>query len=501
MTIQGAAQEPSASVSARAFWVIVGASALVALLEVVFRPLWRDEYWALFFSDPNVSLWNIISDRQRFDTHPPLYFLYLYNLRSVFDSSAIIRILNIAFMFFSSHIVWKTWVGSKRQAALYILICVSSYWAIFFAAEIRPYAFIFGASMVGLVLARRLAEGVPDWRLLAGWAIVTGLLGLLHYFAAAWAGFVGLFAIASALRRRQYRDAFKITFATGLGLLLPLLWVIYALPTISFSSDHGDGTTVYSLEFLSELHYSINQFLRALVVKTMFSNIAFLILFALGVRTYFRNGLGKDLLLYYASIALVVLVFTLHLFVTPMIKERAFIIIVPTVFFFMMRSMESAAETPFVRRMWGLVPMFALISMVLFSTQYFKDREGLRDVQTAYREVGECADEPVIAYLRDFQHPEFYPYLTRLALAGQRRAGEVVLLSAKEITQAGGLTDVPSGSCRLRAVAIGLSRGDETMREAAREALVSAGLDLTNLEERQYAGGRHLLFVEPEFVP
>lgn len=462
----------------------------IAGLSIAFRPLWRDEYWGLFSSDPSIGLEALVTDRLVRDVHPPLYLLLLYGLRQFIEEPLVLRALNIPVLALSALAAWS--LSSKRDQSIqfFLFFSLTSYWAIFFVAEIRPYSLIYGLCMVLTIATVEIShsEGYSIKRL-AAFLLIGAVLGILHYFAALFVAISGLVLGVSWLLRGS-RLRFVIIGIVSFAAILPAaLWLSFSLSDISIYSGPAPS-------FFERLEYGAEQFLRGIFVKTFGSNLAFTVLAILGVGIMARRRDVGMLVLFAAICGTVTSIFILHAFWTPMIKERAFIVIMPAVIWLMQEAARSAPFTKLTRRLIIAIPFVAMITPFLFGAEYFKDREQLGEVRANYRLFDSCDEAEIYAFFRSFHHPEFYPYLTRTALTGSPSPSGPTLIAVNHAPTAN--TPPLQRTCAIKGVAVGLRRGDESWRRQARESMTAAGLDLKRLEEIQLAEGRHLLFVARE---
>jgi hypothetical protein len=459
----------------------------VAVAATITRPLWRDEYWALFFSDPSVSWSELITDRLNRDQHPPLYFIALHLIRSVIDDPVALRFVSYLALGGLIALGWRAGRRRPPETALFLLLCATSYWAVFYLAELRPYATLYGVVILSVVLICELSEckkGAPG--LLAAWTACGAAASLLHYFAALWIAFAGLFLGIAWARRGRWDRFFQIGVATAVAIAPAAAWVAFVHTTATLPGDDGAG-------FIERLTFGLDQLLRGLLIKTAGSNLALAALAILGAAPLLRRFRAADGVIAAAATAVIAVVFAMHLFWQPSIKERAFIVIMPGVIYLMARAAAAAPQSRTTRRLAAAVPVLAALSPFLFASEHFKDRERFAEVAKVYKGAGDCDGAPVLAYFRTQQHPAYYPLFTRTALVGAHPKGGPELVDA-----AAPPPDLRfRESCRLRAVAIGLRRGGDPEHEAARQAFRNAGVDLGSLQELKIAGDRHLMYLAP----
>lgn len=458
-----------------------------AALSLVLRPLWRDEYWALFFSDPSLGLSELIGDRLVRDVHPPLYFLAVYAVRHLFEDPLALRALNLVALAGAGLLAWRLHPRPGRKLILFVFLCLTSYWAIFFSAEVRPYALLYSICVLATMLLGVLATpGGYSRTRLAAFCLSGAAAGLLHYFAALFIALGGL-ALGLVWLSRGDRWRFVwIGLAATIAVMPAAGWIVYTSSDITIPPDPGQS-------LLAHLESSLEQFLRGLLVKTFGSNLAATILAGTGVAAALRARNVQAGTIAFAVLGTVLGVFTLDLFWTPMIKERAFIVIMPGVVWLMVEAVSHAPQRRWTDALARAIPVVAIVTPLAFAGEHFKDRERFDEVRAVYEAAGHCEDARIYAFFRTYQHPAYFPFFTRAALTGRTSA------------DAGpDLVDVDSGvidlsqtrGCAITGVAVGLSRGNEALREQAREAMWAAGLDPDTTEEVRVAEGRHLIFLQ-----
>lgn len=81
----------------RLAWATLVPIALM-IVAMALKPMWRDEYWSLYFTEPRFSLIELVTGRMHWETHPPLYFVFLAVWRTVSDADIWIRALALPFL-------------------------------------------------------------------------------------------------------------------------------------------------------------------------------------------------------------------------------------------------------------------------------------------------------------------------------------------------------------------------------------------------------------------
>ncbi len=477
-------------------WIYASAVPLaIMLIAMYFRPVWRDEVWAEYYSDISLNLPQI-TDRLKNNIHPPSYFYALHYWRIFSDTVVWEKTLNLLVIicgFFAARAIGRPY---PRQTALFLLLCVGSYWLIYYAGVIRPYTQMFVlAALSVLVLARLLETKKGDpiffWALL--WAALGALNCLSHYFALSWVGFAGLFTGFVFLKQGRRRDFVIIGLASLLAVLPSCLWLVFTYESIGFRNGTPAATW-------SNLHSGLNQFLRGMFVKLIGSNPVVYLIAALSLMPLLRQKKPLDVVLAASVVATILLIFIGHMSITPLIKERAFMVIIPAIMLFAARALNLSLDMGSFKKMWLIVPYVCAVMPFLFVSEYFKDREKLGEVRSVFASYPACETAEVLSYYRSFREGEAYGvYYFNKALPGITGI-DIKTASTRQISS------VLNSDCPIKAVALVMPRGNRTEHTIARAALNTAlsqnsltlpqnTLDLKAFEELSIGKGRNLLFV------
>lgn len=460
------------------------------LLAMALKPMWRDEFWSFYFSEPRFSMFELWGDRMRYESHPPLYFTLLRLWRGIADTELWIRALAVPIVLVGALGAYLIGRG-RREIGLYLLVCVGSYWLIYFATEARPYLLLFMLSAWLTLIAAKLLDNPnasPLWYLL--WIVVGAAIGLTHYPAAVWLGCIGLAVGIGFLAQRRPGAFFAIGIASAIALAPVLYWLLaLSVPLIG----HGGGLGAPGAD---QWQSFLTQFSRGLTVKLLGSNLAITCLVFAGIVALWRSKSVLDRVIVGSALLFVAATAALDLFYAPMMRERSFMAMIPSLLLLMTRAVLSVdPERPWARRFLVAAPIVAAISPFLFIPEYFKDREKLGELR-AYvaSEAGDCAGSPVVAFMRGSWGHDIYPREVidrqmRMAVPGR----QPLILAPREVT--GALSHNPG--CRLRGIALTLRPGYREHHDAALAALREAGLDPNRLEELRFGKGRNMLWVEP----
>jgi hypothetical protein len=472
--------------------LLIAAATLLA--GVVLRPLWRDEYWALYFSGAELSLSDAITLRMVRDVHPPFYFTLLHFWRALTDAEIWARVFNLVALPLAAAAVWALGRGRRDETLAFLFLCAGSYWVIYFGVEVRMYAFVFGLCAITVVAARTaLAEPAKAATMAAVFALAGAAAGASHFFAALWAAMLGFFIGLAFLRQGRFGAFVVWGCASAVAVAPTLAWIVFVSP------QENPGAEGPVLPLLDALAYGGNQFLRGLVVKTFGSNLAAFAAALLCAPLLLRKRDPFDGALAFAVIGTVLVAFAIHLGFVPMIKERAFIVIMPGVIYLMVRSILAwSPAKPRAGRLIAAIPVVACVTPFLFFGEYFKDREQMDEVRAMIASAGDCAGAPVVMHYRPSeQAQDFHPFMLGMALRGAANGADIRIIDAKDIIA--GRADLPAlgpSACRVRALALVLPKGDGPTHEEARAELRAAGVPLDDWREAPLGRGRSLVWLE-----
>lgn len=473
----------NASVNIRAFALATLVPVGMMIVAMWMKPLWRDEYFSQFFADPGESLSWLLQNRWASDPHPPAYnpLLWVWSQISVHPFWQ--KCLSLAFLGLGALAALKiSRPDQKRRLLIFFLICLGSYWVIYFTTEVRPYVLNFVLSaLLTLATVRVFQSEKPSYGLLLTWLVVGMALSLTHYFGALWVACLGFALGLSKLSKGDRKSFVKLGILSMAALIPILLWLQYSYGQIELSSAPARAST--GDKFQAGGH----QFLRGLVVKTFGSN--FLITF-LGIGAIWAAILGKkksDALLIRAAALTVAIAFIIHLFFIDMIKERAFIVIMPALLWVM------AGGVAATRHKWGkYLPMVTVVMPFLFIPEYFKNKEKIPELlQAMAPHKAQCQDAPLAVYFRPDPPQEVFSWTSEKLFKSY--SGDIVDLSAAPHLSASHLDGT---KCPILAVSILLPKNDKAMIEQATRYILDAGYTLEEIELQKFGKGRTLLWLK-----
>lgn len=485
-------REPMSRFMTRLAWATLVPVA-VMIVAMALKPMWRDEYWSLYFTEPRFSLIELFNGRMHWETHPPLYFVFLAVWRTISDADIWIRALALPFLAAGAIGAWALGRG-LRETGLFLLMCAGSYWVIYFATEARPYTLLFVlCAWSTLILARAFAkpEHAPSWAI--GWALTGAAIAMTHYFGGLWVACAGLSAGVAFLVQRRFGAFLAFGVASTMALLPVAYWLYLSLPMLG---ERGGNTTPGP----DEWSIFLTQVSRGLTIKLLGSNLALSAAVFAGAAALWRQRAPIDRVLLSAAVLFVVIAAALDLLWSPMIKERTFTPMIPALIVIMARAVLSLdVQRPWARRFLYAAPIVAAISPLLFIPEYFKDRERFVDVRALIRtEAAACAGSPVLAYMRERWNDDTYQ---REVIERQLRQATPEGVTPVQIVSLAELADnaapPPLPGCRLRAIALVLRPGEREEHAEARAALARAGVNIEALEERRFGKGRNLVWLAP----
>jgi hypothetical protein len=208
---------------------VVAASAVVFIAGLVlyFRThsdLWLDEAQTVVTAQVPLSR---LPAQLRLDNGPPFYYVVLHFWIRVFGTGTFaVRALSGVFAGTSLVLVY---FAGKRLAGREVgwitaLLLACSPFAVRYATEVRAYSLLILLSLAGfLLLDHALAS--PRLSVLAGLAVVTGLLVLTHYWSFYLLGATGAVLVICAIAGWRRRSALMALVSMACGGLLFLPWL------------------------------------------------------------------------------------------------------------------------------------------------------------------------------------------------------------------------------------------------------------------------------------
>jgi hypothetical protein len=235
-----AANSLERSSTKREFWLLLFGLTLLYVFVLAIgnrRYVWYDELFT-FDIARSASLQQLWSRELKFDNHTPTVFLLSRLSMSVFGPTPFGLRFPSMIEFYVGSIAILLYVKRKANIA-FAGVAVLMVWVgaptLFYAAEARPYALIFG-SFACLLLSWDTAVSAHPRRLaLFGVAISTLLMSAAHLFAPFT---LFAFVVAEAVRYWRRREP---DYALWAALLLPMLIMLIYIPLIRASEGVFGG--------------------------------------------------------------------------------------------------------------------------------------------------------------------------------------------------------------------------------------------------------------------
>ena len=477
-------------------WIAVGVGVGFMLVSMATRPLWRDEYWALYFSDVAHTAGFDLTQRITKDVHPPFYFLLLHLWRQVSGSDGWARVLSLPLLALGGWATWRLGRTRPRETGVFLLLSATSYWLIYYGVEVRMYFLMFVLSTLSVVVTRNALQRPDTTYSSAALMVLIGApLAMSHFFGALWVAVLGACTGLALLRAGRIGGFFAWGAASVVAIAPVVAWIAFVHP------QHNPGASDTFLPIGGALNYASTQFFRGWF-KTLASNLAATIAAVLCAGALIRRRDPFDAVLALAIVGTVLIAFGVHLFWVPLIKERAFIVVMPATSYLLVRAMDSVgAGQPRAARLIAWVPIVAALSPLLFVSEYFKNFEHTPDVRKLIASSGQCAGAPVVAYYRPSdQGQDFGEFVTRRVLAGVANGHDLALVDAAALAAAH-QAPPPNPNCAVKAIALGLTTGERSDHVDARKTLIAAGVPLAALQERSIGKDRQLVWLGPTAVP
>ena len=457
----------------------------IMLIAMWVKPLWRDEYFSLYYADPSKSLTYLLEHRWGPDSHPPIHNVFLYYWTHIFSHPFLQKGLSLVFLVLGGFALnYLTPSERKREFYTFSLVCLGSYWIIYFATEIRPYVMNFMLCAVTVFLLPHLIKDRPAKGYWIIWMLTGSVLSLTHFFGGLWFASLSFVLGLSFLQQKQ-NVKFAVTGCLAIVGLTPLMgWLYFSLPQIDVASVASDMTG------LEKFTGAGHQFLRGLIVKTFGSNPVITVLGFGGLVAGFRLKDQFSAILIWACILTVSLAFILHLGFVDMIKERAFIVIMPALLFLMAAQLATSTS-----KWTKYVPWAAAIMPFFFLGEYTKNKEDVPGLQQAVASFGQiCSQAEIGAFYRPSKFTELYPYATHKILNFDLKdfSARPVIYNLSE------LTTPMTSDCPVIAIAVLLPKQDMNLIEQAEQELTRLGYNLDTIERRLFGKGRNILWIRKD---
>ncbi len=288
---------------------------------------------------------------------------------------------------------------------------------------------------------------------------------MTHYFATLWFCTLSLIAGLAALKEGK-PSRFVFFTAASLAAVIPVItWLYYSLPYL----DLNDEKAVQP--FMDKLSYGSNQYFRGLLIKLFMSNPIVTVIGFGALIAAVRGKGGKDsvnAILIWTVIVVTVLSFAVHVSYLTWIKERGFIVIIPTFLFIFAGALDQRLDHSWAK----FVPLAAVIMPFVLMGEYFKDREKIGPLQeTLLPHVQACTGQLVLVHYRPSQHEALYAYVTREILKFKKN-GQIF---APNLIDVRTVSAPPKTQCPIKAAIFLLRRNDDGAKAQAITQFETAG--------------------------
>jgi len=449
------------------------------------KPLWRDELITLYLSDRSQNFEFLMDKRWGISVHPPAYHYLLWVWNHITSHPFLQKCLSLIFLGLGALTLKCVTKGERRQTLyIYMLVALGSYWVIYFSTEIRPYILNFTLCSITVFLTDHIMKEKLSMPRVILWVLAGVLLSFTHYFGGLWFASLSLVIGLSQLKERR-TGRFVMTGLLAVLALVPIgLWLTYSLPRMIPSEMVTDQST------LEKFTVASHQFLRGLVVKTFGSNPLITFLGFSGILIALRRANKLYTVLIAASLLTVLIAFTVHLTLIDMIKERAFIVIMPAILYIFADQL-SVKES----KLMQYVPWVTAIMPFIFMSEYFKNKERFDDLQSGFARYGAtCQSAGILAYYRPIQPEGFSEYATDRIMGFDIEGfqSRPVLMDIRTIDTA------PDMDCPVKAVALMLRKKDAAVIAEIESHLIRLGYNIETIEAEHYGKGRNILWIQKE---
>jgi len=235
--------------------IIIFIGAFWPFMQIEKASLWLDEFWSIYFSDPSQSLYDLYRSRILQELHPPLYFILnhlwmgIYN-ENIYAPRILSALLGLCLLGVATYMSRRI---LSMNARLFILaFIVTGYSFVHFSTEARNYMLSFLIGTIQVFIFHELATNVlrrlkTDKILLIGFALISILNGLIHYYGFIYSG--ALFAVLCILSamKTKWSDFFGFASAGLAVFIVNSSYAIWALTHTRFSIHNNwiPGDLIY----------------------------------------------------------------------------------------------------------------------------------------------------------------------------------------------------------------------------------------------------------------
>ena len=201
--------------------IIIFIGAFWPFMQIEKASLWLDEFWSIYFSDPSQSLYDLYRSRILQELHPPLYFILnhlwmgIYN-ENIYAPRILSALLGLCLLGVATYMNRR--ILSMNARLFLLAFIVTGYSFVHFSTEARNYMLSFLIGTIQVFIFHELATNVlhrlkTDKILLIGFALISILNGLIHYYGFIYSG--ALFAVLCLLSAMKTKWSELLGFASA----------------------------------------------------------------------------------------------------------------------------------------------------------------------------------------------------------------------------------------------------------------------------------------------
>ncbi|WP_424245049.1 hypothetical protein Dip510_000160 [Elusimicrobium posterum] len=213
--------------------LLCAVSAMFKMVILINAPFSYDELFTVVATDPRYSFFYLAKKYLLIDVHPPLHYLFTYAVNMFFPVQT-----EISMRFHSLIFCWLTVIISffcfpkylpKNAKYIFTALTASSFFAVFYAVDARPYAMLlFLSTALTLIMLSFIHKINGKKTITNNWFtlyfVVTLCLTYTHYWGSLFAGAVFLAMLFYSRKNHEYIKKFIIFYIVVLVLFLP--WLI-----------------------------------------------------------------------------------------------------------------------------------------------------------------------------------------------------------------------------------------------------------------------------------
>ncbi len=297
------------------------------IFHISYDSLWFDELWIA-----RLEYFPSFSELKKaifvHDVNPPgFHFLYYYLSPFLPDNEVGVRFLTLIFGLMSLllPICYHRQFSNRFLIALLSIIS-TSFVAIYFSQEARPYSLLMFLSLLTIFEFKNLSQWINDKSHKKPWLYVLSLIAMswLHYFGALMVFTQGVSLLYTTVRSFKGFARWSLVFLTPAILLLP--WIFFV-------------TSKLGLLHIMDLPPIIEMtaYFKFLFADSAITSLLAFILLVLGFRK--ADKIEKSWLLF-SVLGLYLTAYFISYFFTPIMTNRYFTVVVPILWYFLAKALS-----------------------------------------------------------------------------------------------------------------------------------------------------------------